>query len=92
MLVPLLWLLALSDTMAVDLLRGRSKKSASLANVGLQASIRIGEQKLQRVLEYERTLDQQRLYGQARAQFALESLQVISTLAHGLITHAHSIL
>ena len=91
MLVPLLWLLTLSDTIAVDSLRGRSKKSASEANVGLEASIRKGEQKLQRVLEYERTLDQQRLYGQARAQFALESLQVISTLAHRLITHTHSI-
>ena len=91
MIVLLLWLLTLSNTIAVDSLRGRSKESTSLANVGLEASIRVGEQKLQRVLEYERTLDQQRIYGQARTQFALESLQAMSTHAHRLITHAHSI-
>lgn len=89
MLLPLLWLLTVSETSAVDSLRGRSKKSNGLANVGLKASIRVGEQKLQRVLEYERRLDQQRLYGQAKAHFALESLQATWTRAHRLITHSY---
>ena len=86
-LIAFIWLLALPGTIAVDSLRGRSKKSTGMTRAGLEASIRIKQQKLQSMLQYTRKLDDQYQAAQSREHFALDTLQA----AYALFVRARSL-